>query len=269
MDKNNKELKDKNVQNKVVVKKDSSTNTNTSAKKEPAKTQVLKTQTKKDSTTTNAVKITTKPVTTKPANDSATKKTTTVKTDIKPIVKTAEKSDSKEEKSKIKKPDSVKTIKVETKPKEKTDKKEVKKENGFELLKKFKDLELKLVDVLKTIPSDVSQESKGSEKENIKSYIDKVTNARKIFDEYEQIAQKLTEMTAESENENESLEISKKVIESREIEGVKDINEQDLIKQYNLVSKQTKGLETVEIETMGDTVVVKKKKKTSVAAKEL
>ena len=143
------------------------------------------------------------------------------------------------------------------------------KNEGLETLDKFKDLEKKLVEVLNTIPTDVSKEGKKTEKENIKSYMDKVAKARKLFDEYEALAEKLTEMTAKNENDQESIDISKKVIESRETDGSKLINEKDLRKQYKAIEKQTKGLEKVEIETLGDTVVVKKKKKTSVSSKEM
>lgn len=141
------------------------------------------------------------------------------------------------------------------------------KEESLEAVEKFKDLEKKLVEVLNSLPTDISKEGKKTEKENIKSYIDKVSKARKIFDEYEQLAEKLTEITAENENDQDSIEISKKVIESREENS--NINEKDLIDQYKLIEKQTKGLEKVEIETLGDTVVVKKKKKDAVASKEL
>ena len=136
------------------------------------------------------------------------------------------------------------------------------KKQEMEIFDKFKSLEEKLVEVLKTIPKQISEEGKGSEKENIESYSKKVKKARELFDEYESLADKLNEMNKKNESDEDSIEISKTVIESRKMGSFK-INEKELIEQYRAMSKQTKGLEKVEIETMGDKVIVKKKKKSS------
>lgn len=143
------------------------------------------------------------------------------------------------------------------------------KKEEMEIFEKFKQVETKLVQALKTIPEDVSKEGKPSEKENIESYIKKVANARKLFDEYEGLAEKLNDMNTKNENDQDSIDISKQVIESRKT-GVAKINEKELLSQYKAMEKQTKGLEKVEIENLGDKVVVKKKKKkTAVSTKEL
>ena len=133
------------------------------------------------------------------------------------------------------------------------------KKKEMEIFDKFKDLETKLVETLKTIPATVSEEGKGTDKENIESYMKKVKEARKLFDEYEALANKLNEMNAKNENDEDSIEISKKVIESRKT-GIESISEKELLSQYKAMEKQTKGLEKVEIETLGDKVIVKKKK---------
>ena len=132
----------------------------------------------------------------------------------------------------------------------------------MEIFDKFKALEEKLIDILKTIPKSIDEENKGSEKKNIESYSKKVKKARELFDEYEALANKLNEMNSKNENDNDSIEISKTVIESRKLGSFK-INEKELLEQYKAMSKQTKGLETVEIEAMGEQVIVKKKKKGS------
>ena len=139
------------------------------------------------------------------------------------------------------------------------------KKKELEIFDKFKDLETKLVDVLKTIPEKIDEEGKESEKENIESYMKKVQEARKLFDEYEALADKLNDMNKKNTNDEDSIEISKKVIASGKSEEFK-INEKDLLAQYNAMSKQTKGLEKVEIETMGDKVVVKKKKTDTISS---
>lgn len=154
-----------------------------------------------------------------------------------------------------------------TKKSEKPKNKDKEFEDGIEILEKFKTVEKQLVDILKEIPKEVPEDDGKTEKKNIRAYIDKVIQARKVFDEYEKLANKLTEFTNENENDEESIKISKKVIESRENEEPSKIDEKDLLKQYQLLEKQSKGFEKVEIETLGDTVVVKKKK--SNAEKEL
>ena len=136
------------------------------------------------------------------------------------------------------------------------------KKQEMEIFDKFKALEEKLVEVLETIPKQISEEGKGSEKANIESYSKKVKKARELFDEYEALANKLNEMNKKNKSDEDSIEISKKVIESRKMGSFK-INEKELLDQYKAMSKQTKGLEKVEIETMGEQVIDKKKKKTT------
>ncbi len=132
--------------------------------------------------------------------------------------------------------------------------------NEIELISIFGKLEKNLISVLQTIPKHVDDEGKESSKANIKSYIKKVELARKIFDEYENTAKLITAMTESKEDDQESIEISKKVIETgTKVDGAK-INEKDLLKQVQAIEKQTNGLEKVEIETLGDTVIVKKMK---------
>lgn len=137
---------------------------------------------------------------------------------------------------------------------------EKKTDDGLSLFNKFKTTEKKLIDVLKEIPKEIPEAQGIEEKKNIKSYINKVEQARKLFDEYEELANKLTKYANENENDEKSIEISKKVIDSRLDDEPSKINEKDLLKQYQLLEKQAKGFEKVEIETMGDVVVVKKKK---------
>ena len=163
-----------------------------------------------------------------------------------------------------------KTTKEKTQQtKQKSDKKseiekvneEIKKtKNEIELIGIFSKLEKNLVEVLQTIPKDVSEEGLDSEKANIKSYMEKVQLARKLFDEYENTARIITLLSESKENDQESIEISKKVMEIREGKSKTNIDEKELLRQVQAIEKQSKGLEKVEIETIGDTVIVKKKK---------
>lgn len=133
----------------------------------------------------------------------------------------------------------------------------------------FKNIEGQLVDALSIIPEQISEEGKDSEKDNIQSYINKVIKAKKLFNRYEELANKLNEMNNKNENDQDSIEISKKVIDSRKVEGAQ-INEKELLSEFKAMEKQSKGLEKVEIETMGGTVIVKKKKGSgSSSAKEM
>ena len=61
-----------------------------------------------------------------------------------------------------------------------------------ELIEKFKELEVKLLDLLKIDAVDFSEEEKKSVVKNkLKAYIKKVEKARLAFEEYEQVAKKL------------------------------------------------------------------------------
>lgn len=129
--------------------------------------------------------------------------------------------------------------------------------NAIELIGIFKKLEKNLVDVLQALPENIEEE--GNILANIKAYNKKVELARKIFDEYENTSNLITNLIESQKNDIESIEISKKVIEPTDKEQKSKINEKDLLKQVQAMEKQSKGLDKIEIEAVGDTVIVKKK----------
>lgn len=131
--------------------------------------------------------------------------------------------------------------------------------NEIELINIFNRLESKLIEILQDFPTDIVGDKKETAKTNIKSYIEKVNLASRIFDEYENTAKLIVKFNDSKEDDMESIEISKKVIENR-AESESSINEKDLLKKVQDIEKETNGLEKVEIETDGKTVIVKKKK---------
>ena len=67
-----------------------------------------------------------------------------------------------------------------------------------ELIEKFKELEVKLLDLLKIDAVDFSEEEKKSVVKNkLKAYIKKVEKARLVFEEYEQVAKKIEKLSAD------------------------------------------------------------------------
>ena len=97
------------------------------------------------------------------------------------------------------------------------------KRKELEIFDKFKNLETKLVDVLKTIPEKIDEEGKESEKANIESYMKKVQEARKLFDEYEALADKLNDMNNKNENDQDSIEISKRLLSQERAKNLKSM----------------------------------------------
>lgn len=163
-------------------------------------------------------------------------------------------------KPEIKQNDKLDIIKKEQSEIQKTREQIQKTKNEIELIGIFTKLEKNLIEVLQIIPKNIDDEGKESVIANIKAYKEKVELARKIFDEYENTAKLITELSDSKENDQESIDISKKVIESRDKQNKSKIDEKDLLRQVQAMEKQTKGLEKIEIETLGDQVIVTKKK---------
>ena len=132
--------------------------------------------------------------------------------------------------------------------------------NAIELINIFQKLENNLVDVLQTIPAKAESEDKGSVIESIKAYKKKVELAREIFDEYENTSHMITKFIESQKDDKESIEIYKHVIgPDEDIQKVEQIDEKDLLNQIQVMEKQGKGMQKIEIETVGGTVVVKRK----------
>lgn len=91
----------------------------------------------------------------------------------------------------------------------------------LELLEKFKDLEKKLCECLKTTKIE-EKEAKNelATKTEIKAYIKKVQRARKIFDEYELVAKEIENL---SDKKNTKLEISENIVNLRDAEEKTEI----------------------------------------------
>ena len=230
---NQKPVATKTIQTKVITKTVPKT---TSV---PAKTTLA-------TKTVVTKQVTTKTATTKSAQTKPTAKTTTpIKTTTQTKVVTT------------KTPATQKTTTQKVEKKAQTE--EQKTKNAIELIGIFKKLEKNLVDVLQDIPQNVEDEGKESVLADIKSFKTKVDLARKIFDEYENTSNLIAQMIEAEKNDKESIEISKKVIEPTDKSQKSKINEKDLFKQVQSMEKQSNGLDKIEIEAVGDTVVVKKK----------
>lgn len=136
--------------------------------------------------------------------------------------------------------------------------------NNKDLLKKFKELENKLLEILKVQPVDFDENvSRAVLKKNIGKYIKKVNEAKKVFEEYEKIAKEIENLAIEESKEN--IDVSKAVVELREI-GEK-LDKKSVALGYAFEDEPQKSeieQETYESEQVVDekmNVSVKRKKK--------
>ncbi|MBR7172397.1 MAG: hypothetical protein IKD36_01245 [Clostridia bacterium] len=90
------------------------------------------------------------------------------------------------------------------------------KKNLEKLVEKFKKIETELVEILNESSIKINElDDKQVVKKAIKDYIKKVGKAKKLFDEYETIAKEIEDI---NNDEGESAELSKAVLEFRESE---------------------------------------------------
>ena len=79
------------------------------------------------------------------------------------------------------------------------------------------------------------------------------------IDEYENTSKLITSIIESQKDDNKSIEMYKKVIEPTNEAQKSNINEKELLNQIQSIEKQTNGLGKIEIENVGDTVVVTEK----------
>ena len=92
------------------------------------------------------------------------------------------------------------------------------KKNLEKLVERFKKVEAELVEILNESSIKFDElDDKTSVKKAIIEYIKKVNKAKKLFDEYEVIAKEIEDLNAD---EGESAELSKAVLEIRDLEHV-------------------------------------------------
>lgn len=94
-------------------------------------------------------------------------------------------------------------------------------DKSLELLEKFKDLEKKLCECLKTTKfEEKNAKDELATKAEIRTYIKKVQKARKLFDEYELVAKEIENL---SERKNTKLEVSENIVNLRDSEEKTEI----------------------------------------------
>ena len=111
--------------------------------------------------------------------------------------------------------------------------------------KEFKEIEKKLVKLLKSASLKFSEsDDEETTKENIKNHIDKVLQAKALFEEYESLAKKLQNF----DDEDDKVELSK----SDEPVILKTPQKKDCEKdkKNNIAAKQKKKSNKVELEKM-------------------
>lgn len=117
--------------------------------------------------------------------------------------------------------------------------------SNLELLEEFKKIEQQIIDCLKS--SEISFDENSSRKNimtDLKSYISKVKDAEKLFDEYEKIAKKLSKV-ASDDAKNHTV-----------VEAVVDMRE------------EPEEIKTEIIDIDNNVVIKKKKKKITGVSKE-
>lgn len=83
------------------------------------------------------------------------------------------------------------------------------------LIERFKQVESEIVSILKDNPIDFNEtDDKFAIKKAIKEYLKKMNRAKRLFSEYEEIAKQIED--ANHDDEDESAELSKIVLEIRE-----------------------------------------------------
>ncbi len=142
------------------------------------------------------------------------------------------------------------------------------KNNGKELIKKFKSLETKLLDILKIEPIDVDENMSSSvTKKNISKYIKKVKEAKAVFDEYEMTAKEIEKIAEKDSEKNEW--VSKAVVDFREdnsavkesiAQGYGFENDVESLEDKSKSKNKTDEYENKNILVDGKVVSVKKKK---------
>lgn len=95
------------------------------------------------------------------------------------------------------------------------------------LIEKFKNLEKEIISILSVGSLDVDEkQNKTIVKKEIKEYIKKLNKAKKLFDEYEDLAKQISDLTVD---EDDSAVLSKTIFEEdifgKKEEKIKDINE--------------------------------------------
>ena len=101
------------------------------------------------------------------------------------------------------------------------------------LLKEFKKTEKKLIKILKSNPLVFSEKDEGERlKDNIKVYIEKIKEAKKLFSEYEKLAKKIQDFDDEDEN---------LVLKKQEVENILQKKSQNLMaEQKSLKARPVK-----------------------------
>ena len=85
------------------------------------------------------------------------------------------------------------------------------------LIDKFKAVESEIVEILNNTPIDFDEsQEKSVVKKQIKEYIKRVNKAKKLFEEYQEIAKQIENIDAD---DDESQELVKAVLDIRELEN--------------------------------------------------
>ncbi len=129
-----------------------------------------------------------------------------------------------------------------------------------ELLLKFKELEKKLIGLLKIDPIKFSDDdSKSLVKKNIKDYIKKVEEIKKVLAEYESVADKLSAINFKDNKNNEIK--SEDMLQLRKEPKINKELLEEVVKQNNF--------EEEKLIVDGKVVATNRKKKTSHSSKNM
>lgn len=132
------------------------------------------------------------------------------------------------------------------------------KKSDKELVEKFKKLEKELIEILKIKPVDIDEKMTKTEvKKEMKAYILKVKQAKKIFAEYEKTA-----ILIESYTSKDSEDFSRGIVNLRKSKVKKGSQIKESKLDEKIANKRTGENEYVDekTEVLGSSVLIKKKK---------